>query len=188
MNKIKSESFDLRLQRFQSNSPIEFIETILNSIANGFIQEIESAANNHQTNLQIIGMMSVVETVSEKIFLKSGIQGCKYYLEHFVDGKTSDLKFSNIASDINAWRNVIAHQWISKQGHSFGYDYSLATGYSVRDGIIIVNPKMFFDQFKCAFMPSSFKTNYTVWQYDQLLTEEQMQKAKTKFIDQFRKR
>jgi len=41
-----AETFQERLQRFKNNSPIEFIETILNSIHNFYIPELQIAAEN----------------------------------------------------------------------------------------------------------------------------------------------
>ena len=46
-----AETFQQRLQRFKNNSPIEFIETILNSIHNFYIPELQIAAENKQSNL-----------------------------------------------------------------------------------------------------------------------------------------
>jgi len=60
--------------------------------------------------------------------------------------------FSEIADELNDWRNIVAHQYISKLGHSFSYDYSISAGYRIENGIIILNPTIFFEQFQSAFL------------------------------------
>lgn len=183
-----AEIFQQRLQRFQNNSPIEFIETILNSIHNFYIPELQMAADNKQSNLLILGIHSIIETISENVFLRKGIAGFKFYLENFVDGKADGFKFSEIADDLNDWRNIIAHQYISKLGHVFGYDYALSAGYKIDDDIILVNPALMFDQFEGAFRASGNKTAKKIWDYDKLLSVEEMEKAKEKFLKLFQKR
>ncbi len=113
------ETFEQRLQRFKSEEPAEFIETILLSIQNSFIPELVIASENRCSDLLILGIHSVIETVSENIFLKKGVSGFKFYLENFVDADKEGFRFSEIADVLNDLRNIIAHQKISKLGHSF---------------------------------------------------------------------
>lgn len=104
-----AETFQQRLQRFKNNSPIEFIETILNSIHNFYIPELQIASNNKQSNLLILGLHSIIETISGNVFLKSGVEGFKFYLENFVDIGKDGGRFSEIAEELNDWRNIVAH-------------------------------------------------------------------------------
>lgn len=183
-----AETFQQRLQRFKNNSPIEFIETILNSIHNFYIPELQMAAENKQSNLLILGLHSIIETISENVFLKKGVEGFKFYLENFVDIDENGGRFSEIADELNDWRNIVAHQYISKLGHSFGYDYTISTGYQVENGTIILNPKIFFDQFKSAFLASGGKTKRKIWDYEENIASDKMEEAKTKFLAKFENR
>lgn len=182
------ETFAQRLKRFSSNSPVEFIETILNSIHNFYIPELSIASQNKQSNLLILGAHSIIETISENVFLKKGVAGFKFYLENFVDGNTDGFKFSEIADDLNDWRNVIAHQYISKLGHSLGYDYTLSVGYKIDNDIILINPTLLFDQFESAFQASGIRCAKKIWDYGKLLSVEEMEKAKEEFLRKFQKR
>jgi len=97
------------------------------------------------------------------------------------------FRFSEIADEINNWRNILAHQYISKLGHSFGYDYNIQVGYKIDDTVIILNPSILFEQFKCGFENGN-KTKRHIWDYKQLLTQDQMNEAKIKFIQKFTKK
>lgn len=72
-----------RLARFQNGSPIEIIETILNSIANFYITEIDHAASSHLWLLVVLGIHSVVLTVSGGIFDKRGLTGFTFFREFY---------------------------------------------------------------------------------------------------------
>jgi len=181
------ETFEQRLQRFKSEEPAEFIETILLSIQNSFIPELVIASENRCGDLLILGIHSVIETVSENIFLKKGVSGFKFYLENFVDADKEGFRFSEIADVLNDLRNIIAHQKISELGHSFGYDYGTQVGYKIDGTIIMLNPSIFFEQFKSAFK-KGIKTKRLIWDYAQLLSPEHKEKAKRKFIQKFKKR
>lgn len=183
-----AETFQQRLQRFQNNSPVEFIETILNSIHNFYIPELQLAADNKQSNLLILGLHSIIETISENVFLKKGVEGFKFYLENFVDIDEDGGRFSEIADELNDWRNIVAHQYISKLGHSFGYDYAISVGYQVENGAVILNPKIFFEQFQGAFLASNGKTKRKIWDYEKIITIDKMEEAKTKFLAKFENR
>lgn len=181
------ETFDQRLQRFKSEEPTEFIETILLNIQNFLIPELVIASENMCSDLLILGIHSVIETVSENIFLKKGVSGFKFYLENFVDADKEGFRFSEIAEVLNDLRNIIAHQKISKLGHSFGYDYDMQVGYKIDGTIIMLNPSILFKQFKSAFK-NGRKTKRLIWDYAQLLSPEQMEEAKKRFIQKFMKK
>ncbi len=183
-----AERFQQRLQRFQNNSPIEFIETILNSIHNYYIPELQIASDNKQSNLLILGLHSIVETISENVFLKKGVKGFKFYLENFVDIDERGGQFSEIADELNDWRNIVAHQYISKLGHSFNYDYEISVGHQTENGIIILNPKIFFEQFQSAFLANGGKTKRKIWNYEKIIASDKMEETKTQFLAKFKTR
>lgn len=181
------ETFDQRLLRFQNYPPVEFIETVLNSIHNYYIRELVIASENELGNLLILGIHSIIETISENIFLKKGIDGFIFYLKNFVDANKEGFRFSEIADELNDWRNIIAHQYISRLGHSFGYDYTIEIGYKIDGSIIILNPSILFEQFKSAFEAGN-KTKRRIWDYREFLNQDQMEEAKRRFIQKFTKR
>ena len=136
------EPYEKRLARFKNNPPEDFISTILNSIANFFLPQLSVASEKGLPHLLILGIHSVIETISEKIFLKRGMDGFKFYLENFVDADKDGFRFSEIAKELNDRRNIVAHQWISQLGHSFGFDFNIQVGYQREDNVIILNPSM----------------------------------------------
>ncbi len=181
------EKFEKRLQRFEKNPPSEFAETLINGIHNFYIiNELQVANENKLSCLLVMGIHSTIETLSEHIFLKKGRKGLEFYLTNFVDGKESGRKFSKISEEINNMRNIIAHQFISKMGHSFTWDYNLKTGYKIENDIMHFNPSVYFDQFHNAFFGGD-KTKYSIHDYKKLLSENEVSKAKEKFIELFKK-
>ena len=181
------ETYKQRLQRFKNSKPGEFILTILHNFENELKRELVMALENRCSDLLILGIHSVIETVSENIFLQKGVSGFKFYLKNFVDADKDGYRFSEIADVLNDLRNIIAHQKISKLGHSFGYDYDIQVGYKIDGSIIILNPSIYFEQFISAFEKGR-KTKRRIWDYAQLLSPEHMEKAKRKFIQKFKKR
>lgn len=181
------EKFEQRLQRFKSKEPVEFIETMLLNIENFFIPQLDIASKEKLDDLLILGIHSVIETVSENIFLKKGKDGFKFYLENFVDVDKDGFRFSEIADVLNDLRNIIAHQKVSRLGHSFGFSDSIQIGYKIDGTIVMLNPSIFFEQFKSAFK-KGIKTKQRIWDYAQLLSQEQMEEAKKKFIQKFMKK
>ena len=163
-NRAHGESKEARLARFQSNPPVEAIETLLNSIDNHFNNEIRLAPGNFQTSLLFLGIHAAALTISEVFFNKFGQEGYKLFLERFVDGESEDTKFSNIAELIHDWRNVLAHQWLGSIGHEVGYDYKMTSGWENRDGVTFINPRMYCDHYLNAFSAGG-----RIWQYDKIL-------------------
>ncbi len=94
--------------------------------------------------LLILGIHAVAETWAEILFKDKTNTGFKTYLELYVDGNSDDQKLSKIAEILNDKRNIIAHQWLSCQGHWFGFDFDMKEGWREKDGITYVNPKVYF--------------------------------------------
>jgi hypothetical protein len=184
-NRSHQEPRNDRLARFQNNPPAEVIETLLNSIDNYFNNEIRIAVEgeNYQTSLLFLGIHAVALTISEGLFGRSKLDGYKLFLENFVDGDLSQLKFSSIAAPLHDWRNVLAHQWLGSIGHSMGYDYDMSSGWEEREGVIFINPKIYCNQYLDAF-----KAGGKIWNYQNLLNENALNKAKDRLINKFIKR
>ncbi|GMX58530.1 MAG: hypothetical protein MCSN_1840 [Candidatus Microsyncoccus archaeolyticus] len=184
-NRAHQEPRDDRLARFQNNPPAEIIDTLLNSIDNYFNNEIRITVGeaNYQTSLLFLGIHSVALTISEGLFDKSGLDGYKIFLETFVDEGESDLKFSSIASLLHDWRNVLAHQWLGSVGHKIGYDYRMDEGWQEREGITFINPRIYCNQYLKAFGQGG-----KAWNYQNLLSEDELNSAKQRLINKYIKR
>ena len=176
------ESLEKRTLRFQNNSPIEIIETLLNSIDNHFNNEIRITTenDNYQSTLLFLGIHAVALTVAEGVFNKRGLEGFRFFLKKFVDGGTEDKQFSTIAETIHNWRNTVAHHWLAASGHGFGYDYAMDKGWEVRDEILFINPRIYRDCYLAAFSAGG-----RIWRYDSILQAEGMEQAKERLVTRF---
>ena len=182
-NNSHMEPKEKRLKRFQDGHPIEIIETLLNSIANYFNNEIKltTEGENNQTILLFLGIHASALTISEVLFGKTGPAGYELFLKTFVDGNTPDTKFSDIATLIHDWRNVLAHQWLGSIGHTIGYDYTMEKGWEQRDNITFINPRIYNEHYLAAFA-----TGGKIWQCDKLLTEAELEAANTRLIEKYK--
>jgi len=176
------EPLEKRIKRFQDGHPIEIIETLLNSIANFFNNEIRitTEGNNYQTSLLFLGIHAVALTIAEGFFNKKGPEGYRLFLEKFVDGKTTDTKFSLIAEPIHNWRNILAHQWLGIGGYDIGYDYKLKSGWEKREDTIFINPKIY-----CEHYLNAFGQNGRLWDYQDMFTEEELYQIKDRLLNKF---
>ena len=178
------ETKEQRLKRFNENHPYEVVATITNSMANYFINELRTVfdnPSNYQTSLMFLGTHSIALTIAHGYFNKGGEDGYKLFLENFIDGDTPDTKFSTVASRIHEWRNVIAHRWINVAGHSFSYEFDMSEGWKMEGEFLLVNPKIYLNQFLKAFGSGG-----SIYKYDKILTTEDMwEAAKQRFISKY---
>jgi hypothetical protein len=178
------ETEDQRLKRFTENGPYEVVGTVINSMANYFVNELKTVfdnPNNYQTTLMFLGTHSIALTMAHGLFNKGGDKGYKLFLEHFIDGDTSDTKFSTVADRIHEWRNVLAHRWINVAGHSFNYDFDMSEGWKIKDEFLLVNPKIYLEQFLKAFGAGG-----RIYKYDKILTTDELwEGAKQRFISKY---
>lgn len=167
-----SETALHRLNRFQNSSPIESIDTLINSIASFFNNEISATLEdqmNPKTSLMILGIHSVALTIAHAFFAKGGPDGYKLFLQHFVDGDTPDTTFSTISNEIHEWRNVIAHRWLNVSGHDFGYDYEMIEGWKKIGNVTFINPKIYL-----YYYMKAFGANGSIYRYENILSTEQL--------------
>lgn len=183
-NTHNSESREHRLDRLKSH-PIEAIETLLNSIANFFNNEIVLTPTYHQTSLMILGIHASALTIGEVFFQhKSDLENYTDFIYTFIDGDTEDTKFSIVAEDIHNWRNIIAHQWIGSLGHRIEYDYQTKLGWQkMSNGNLIINPKIY-----CDIYMEAFSAKGKIWQYLSIFNEEQIKKAHQIIIKKYERR
>ena len=181
-NNAHMEEAEKRLKRFQNGPPLEIVDTLLNSIANFFNNEIKLTVEgaNRQTSLLFLGVHAVALTIAKGLFNKDGVEGYRVFLENFVDGETPDTKFSTIAEVIHGWRNTVAHHWLGLSGHSIGYDYEMLKGWEERDGKVYINPQIYAQHYLAAFGSGG-----KIYDYEELFTSEQLEEIKTRLIRRF---
>ncbi len=180
------ETKEHRLKRFEENPPVEIIETLLCSIQNFFNNEIEATISDlthPQTSLMILGIHSVALTIANGFFDSQGLRGYKKFLETYMDGDTSDTKFSTIASELHEWRNVIAHRWLNVAGHEIGYDYNMPEGWKKVGEVVFINPKIYLQHYLNAFNSNKGGMLYC---YNAILaTDELLEAAKQRFLSKY---
>lgn len=182
-NSHLGETAERRLERFQNGSPIESIETLLNSIDNYFNNEIRDTISNlryPQTTLMFLGIHAAILTISEVFFNDKGSSGYKLFLESYVDNKGRTDNFSLIADDIHKWRNIVAHQWLSTKGHSLAYTYDSDKGWMRENGILYINPRVYCEQYLAAFRGGG-----KIWLYSQYFTQDELEVIKQRIINKF---
>lgn len=177
------EPFEKRLARFQNGPPIESIETLLNSIANFFNNEIVITPKKLQTSLLFLGIHAVALTISEVFWDLKNEPGYKKFLETFVDGDTGGTKFSSVSDKIHNWRNILAHQWLGLSGYNIQYNYEMNLGFELKNDLLIINPRIYCDCYLKAFSAGG-----KIWKYEKLLTSSELDDAKQRIIDKFVKK
>jgi hypothetical protein len=143
--------------------------------------EIRGAANLPAPawNLVLLGVHSVALTVSFALFNQTGPTGYKTFLKRFVDS-ADGTNFSEIASELHAWRNVVAHQWLSKRGHELAFDTSISTGWERHGEILHFNPRTYSDAFLAAFDMGG-----RIWDWQQMLSDDEQEAAKERMIKKY---
>ncbi len=178
------ETKEQRLKRFRDGHPIEVIETVIQSIANHFVNELRSVFDNppnRQTTLMFLGTHSIALTIAYGLFGKGGEDGYKLFLENFVDGDRPDTQFSTVAPEIHEWRNILAHRWINVAGHSFSYEFGMPEGWKREDEFLLVNPQIYLNQFL-----ATFGAGGRIYGYKKVLTTDEMyEAAKQRFISKY---
>lgn len=181
-NRAHMELLENRIARFNDGHPIEIIDTLLNSIDNHFNNEIRLATkdDNYQTSLLFLGIHAVAMTIAEGFFDIKGEDGYRVFLESYIDGQTSDTKFSDIAASVHSWRNILAHQWLGISGYNIGYDYAQSEGWVNRDNIIFINPKIYSEHYLEAFAVGG-----RMWDFTSRFTEDELQQIKDRLLKKF---
>jgi hypothetical protein len=145
------ESFTDRLRRLVASDVNEMPETILNSISNFFLPQIMKAGAQDLELPVLLATHAIIQTVAEKIFGRRGPAGTLFYLQHFVDGPTPEVRFSPISAEIHEVRNVVAHQWMSSVNHGLAIDYTISQGWIRRGTVVHFNPRIYLAQFSQGF-------------------------------------
>lgn len=162
------ETFEARLTRFLDNEWIELPATLLNSLHNVFVNEIQEAGKRRLEHLVFLGTHAIMQTVSESVFDRTGFDGTRFYLQRFVDGPTADKKFSEIADVLHELRNVTAHRWLSSMAHSLDLDYTMSEGWVRRANVLAINPDVYLECFS-----EGFRRGGPIWQYRSFWPEDE---------------
>ena len=185
------QSYEERLKQFEEQSAGTLIDRFLESLLNLYInRELKSACDNRLLYTILMGVHACILTINKQIFgftKKESREGFKRYLENFVDGTEGVLQFSKYSDEIYTRRNVLAHQWFGKVGHHFGMDETIKEGIRKENGIIILNPTKYFEQFHSSFNSNDYKTKHCIKEYADQLNEEEKEKAKERIIENFKK-
>jgi hypothetical protein len=182
-NRAHMEPREKRLKRLKDGSPIDSIETLLNSINNYLNNEIADAPDNYQTSLLFLGIHASILTISEALFGLSGEKGYRKFLEKFVDGTSIDKKFSNIADILHNWRNILAHQWLGTAGHRIEYDYEMSVGWKNDGETTVINPKIY-----CQCYLDAFQSGGRIWKYEKILSQSDLENAKKRIVQKYESR
>ncbi len=177
------ETKEQRLKRLQNGSPREALLTLINLQGTWFVDaELKPAAEKGLFNLLILGIHAVAETWVEILYPEEdAVNGFSRYLQDFVDGDKPDKRFSEIAIEINCWRNIIAHQWLSSFGHNFGINPTMSEGWKRDGGVIYFNPIVYFECFL-----QKFDISLTL--IEQKYTEKEREVLKKRIIARYEKR
>jgi len=127
-----------------------------------------------------LGVHAAILTISEVFFNDKTSGGYKLFLEEYVDDEGISDNFSLIADDIHAWRNAIAHQWLSARGHSLAYTYTLEQGWKREDDILYINPKIYCERYLAVF-----RAGGRIWHYAQHFTGDELEAIKQRIISKF---
>ena len=176
------ESAAARLKRFQDGPPVEVILTLLNSIDNFFNPEIAAAATARCWSLMIMGVHAVALTISEGLFDKRGEEGYIYFVKTFVDRDEPGSDFSTIGAELHAWRNVLAHRWLSEAGHGLAFDPDLDAGWSQQNDLTVLNPVRYHAAYQQAFDAGS-----PIWELTRSPSQEEQRAAKERLIRSYQR-
>jgi hypothetical protein len=170
------ESFKDRLRRYTVGDDLEIFGWMTGMMQNYTLRELRIASEKGLYQCVFLCSHAIIQTISESMFDKRGIDGTRFYLENFVDESVKDRKFSLITEEIHEMRNVIAHQGYSSLQHNIDFNDEMAEGWKEVSNIVYINTTIYAEQFTKAFEGGA-----QVLLYLQLPVEERI-KRKYSFI------
>ncbi len=177
------EDAEKRLKRLEDGPPLEIIETLLNSIHNFYLRETSAAIKAGTWDLAFIGTHSVASIIGAGLFGDRSMEASfRRFLKEFVDTDEPGGNFSDIAKELNDWRHVLIHRWLSKMGHEFGFDTDQIEGWRRVDGVLLVNPVRLNEA-----VANAFALNGKLWQWRDVLSDAEAQAAKTRLLELYRR-
>jgi hypothetical protein len=142
-----------------------------------------SVGEDHRELRRVVvlpGAHAVALTIADGLFDQRGSSGYHAFLSKFVPDTRPGYDFASIAEEIHDWRNVIAHRWLSHQGHQVALDPTISVGWMRKDGILHLNPAIYADAYLAAFGAGG-----RIWDWERLLTADEAGAAKQRLIDNY---
>jgi hypothetical protein len=139
------ETFEQRLKRYVDQDDLEIFGWMTIMMQNVSLGELAKAVENNMYQCVFLGTQAIVQTITVNMFRMKGVEGTKFYLENFVDGRATDRQFSRIASEIHEMRNVIAHQGYSSLQHNVDFNNEMAEGWRSETGVVFINMRIYFE-------------------------------------------
>jgi hypothetical protein len=144
------ETFKERLKRFTDGDAADTFGWMTLLLQNHNVPELRCARENKLYLCVYLMSHALIQTVSESMFGKTGLEGTRFFLRTFVDA--GGTPFSPIASEIHDVRNVIAHQAYSGLQHRIEYFADeIDAGWQKADGVLFVNPARYSLQVEAVF-------------------------------------
>lgn len=162
------------------NGPPIFAAFLLNFVIDKFFNnELSLTSKNKQTGLLFLGIHASALTISEALWGVGGATGYKMFLEAFMD--CPEARFSIVAKEIHNWRNILAHQFISRSGHNIDYDYNLREGFVKRKGDLIINPEIYLNSYLDIFLKNK------ILEFFKNLDKTKQQEIKKRIVEKYLK-
>lgn len=174
------ETLDGRYKRLSEGTPVEMIDSLLMSLDNYLNTELKRAAQAECWDLVLIGAHSACSIIGFGLFGGTALGAYKQFLKKFVDCAGAGNDYSSVAADLHGWRNVLAHRWFSKKGYEFGYDLVQAEGWRRIDGVLLLNPRAYFESFE-----SAFDAGKPIWDWQRILNPNQQEEAKQRLLKEY---
>ncbi|MDB5178224.1 MAG: hypothetical protein JWN01_167 [Patescibacteria group bacterium] len=174
------EAKENRLKRLEDGSPVEIVETLLNSIDNGINREINAAASVNAWDLVFTGIHSTAVTIGTGFFSASPLTAFTQFLSTFMDGPEAGGDFSAVAGELHGWRQVLVHRWLSKRGYEFGFDLQQTAGWRRDDATVWVNPELYCQAYRAAFAAGG-----PMWHWQDLFSSEEAEAVKARLLAQY---
>jgi len=179
--RAEGESFEKRLKRYVDNPAIDTLGWMTMYLQNQPVAELRRAREEKFYFCVYLLAHSVIQTVSELMFDKTGLDGTQFFLEQFADGASADRKFSLIAKDVHEVRNIVAHRAYSKRQHDTQYfiDDIVEGWRRDTDGTLVINPALYSLQIENVFRTGKLYATF------QKQSPVQLLRLKYKFIRQW---
>jgi hypothetical protein len=174
------ETFKERLKRFVDGDAAETFGWMKMTLHNYHVSELGRARENRLYHCVYLMAHAIIQTVSESMFDKKGIEGTRFFLQTFADAESEGTKFSLIASELHHVRNIIAHQTYSSVQHKVEYFADeIEDGWHNADGVLLVNPTRYSIVVEAVFRGS------TIFRAFGQLPEKQRLLRKYQFLKQW---
>ena len=147
------ETFEERLRRYVNQPVTDTLGWMTMYLQNQPAVELKRAREAKLYFCVYLLAHSIIQTVTELMFAKTGLDGTHFFLEQFADGTVPDREFSRISEDLHEIRNLIAHRAYSRRQHDTQYFIDdIPEGWRREpDGTLFINPAIYSIQVEDTF-------------------------------------